>query len=150
MEIPQECPDCGATLMGVSCQDSFHQMLLWEFENPALGVVHHLMVLCYILQHPSSYSPEALEHAKNLLVDFLEHGVSPQETRKRHRGKLDSGKRKWKIRGSPVASGSYQRPIRWTVTAADVIGDGPGHYCDRVNAWAQSVLQALRTSGNLQ
>jgi hypothetical protein len=28
-----------------TCQDNFYQMLYWEAENPALGIVHHLMVL---------------------------------------------------------------------------------------------------------
>jgi hypothetical protein len=124
-------------------------MLLWESENPALAAVHHLMVLCYHLQHPSLYSPEAVKYGKNLLIDFVERGVSPQETRKRHKGKVDSGKRKWKIEGTPESFGSYERPIHWTLTAVDVIADGPGPYCDKVHAWAQSVLQVLRASGNL-
>ncbi len=32
------------------------------------------MVLCYHLQHPSLYSPEGLDEAKRLLIEFLEHG----------------------------------------------------------------------------
>src|SRR5262245_38185795 len=98
METIQICSECGSAWRDrQTCQDHFHQMLYWEFEYPDLGVVHHLMVLCYHLQHPSLYSPEGLRYSMQLLVDFVERGVSPQESRQRSRVIVDSANRKWKI-----------------------------------------------------
>jgi len=144
------CPECGASWCeGETCQDCFHQMLFWEAENPKYGVVHHLMVLCYHLQHPSLYSPEGLNEAKRLLIGFVKHGVSPVEVHQRARTQVDSGQRKWKIKGTSASHGSYQYPIRWTKTAADVIASGVNNYCGSVRAWAQSVYVTLQASGNL-
>jgi hypothetical protein len=119
-------------------------MLFWEAENPAYGAeVHHLMVLCYHLQHPSLYSPEGLKEARRLLVEFVEHGASPVEVRQRNRARVDSGQRKWKIKATATAHGSYDPPIQWTMTAADVVAGGSENYCDNVQAWAQLINKML-------
>jgi hypothetical protein len=123
-------------------------MLFWENEHPDDGVVHHLMVLCYHLQHPSLLSPDGLQGQMRLLADFLEGGITPQEVRWRDRSALDSGNRKYKIKGTPAAHGSYDHPIEWPMTTPDVINAGVDSYCDSVRSWAQSVLQTLRASGN--
>ena len=100
---PQVCPECGAVWHDEkTCQDHFHQMLFWEAEHPSYGEVHHLMVLCYHLQHPSLYSPEGLGAAKHLLAEFLERGATTDDVRKRQRAELDSSKRTWKIKGRPL------------------------------------------------
>ena len=119
-------------------------------ENPAFArEVHHLMVVCYHLQHPSLCSPEGLNGAKHLLVDFVERGISPQQVRQRDRDKLDSGKRNYKIKGTVASHGTYAYPIGWTITAADVTRGSLYSYVDNVKAWAQSLLNDLKTSGNL-
>jgi hypothetical protein len=145
MESTRACPECGAVWQGdTTCQDYFHQMLFWENENPANGVVHHLMVLCYHLQHPSLYSPEGLEYSKGLLVDFVEGGLSTEAVRQRSRDQVDSGKRAWKITARPDAHGVYDHPIRWTKTAADVVAAGADNYVDSVRSWAQAVYESLQ------
>ena len=150
METPQHCPECRATWTeGITCQDHLHQMLFWEAEDPSLGVVHHLMVLCYHLQHPSLYSPEGLRFSMQLLVDFVEHGVSPQESRQQNRTVVNSSNRKWKITATPTSHGSYENPIQWPMTAAHVIAGGTDQYCENVRAWSRSMLEALVASGNL-
>ncbi len=145
------CPECGAPWPdGSTCQDCFSQLEAWEFENPAERyAVHHLMVLCYHLQHPSLYAPDGLNYAKQLLVDFVDGGVTPQEVRERSRNKVDSGKRTWKIKPKPGLTGSYAHPIRWRMTAADVIANGADSYCNSVRAWARLVLEDIRATGNL-
>jgi hypothetical protein len=144
-----QCLECGAALPeGVTCRDHFDQMLYWEAENSANWAVHHLMVLCYHLQHPSLYSPEMLNGGMGLLADFVERGITTEQVRKRDRDKVDSGKRTWKIKGTPESHGVYKHPITWTMTAADVTGAGEPNYCDSVRAWSQSMLEALRLSGN--
>ena len=149
-DTTQSCPECGAALEGgKTCQDDFHRMLYWESENPSLWEVHHLMVLCYHLQHPSLYSPAALTWAKETLVEFVEDDLSTEEVRRRNRTNLDSGNRKWKIKGTPDSHGSYTHPVKWTMTAADVTAGAMNDYCENVRAWARSVLDAIKTSNNL-
>lgn len=140
------CPDCGAAhANGVTCQDDFYQMLYWEAEVPARGEVHHLMVLCYHLQHPGLYSPAGLQHALGLLDDFIVRGKSPAEVRHINRDKVASDQRAWKITARPDQHGAYDRAIAWTLTAADVIAGGPDRYCDTVRLWARSVHEAVNS-----
>ena len=144
------CPGCGTQWRdGITCEAHFHQMLYWEHENPANWEVHHLMVLCYHLQHPSLYAPDGLATSKNLLVTFVDGGVSPQEVRVQSRDIVDSGKRKFKITATPDLHGAYANPIRWSMTTADVIDAGIDGYIDSGYAWAKSTLEALKSSGNL-
>jgi len=149
METTQVCPECGAAWdKEKTCQDHLHQILFWEAENTNYGLeVHHLMVLCYHLQHPSLYSPEGLSGAIHLLTDFLERGVTTEEVRRRHRATLDSGKRTWKIKGTPASHGVYDPPMQWKMTAATVIAGGVDNYCDSVRTWARSVYEELKASG---
>jgi hypothetical protein len=102
------------------------------------------MVLCYHLQHPSLYSPEGLTWARNLLTEFVEHGTSPGEVRRLNRSKLDSGKRDWKITGTPTAHGSYSHPVHWSTTVGYIVAGGPPNYCDNVRTWARSINEELR------
>ncbi len=140
----QQCPECGAPWAGeTTCQDYFHQMLFWENEYPEAGVVHHLMVLSYHLQHPSLYSAEGLKHARTLLDGFVEHGLSTEQVRREQRERVDSGRRQWKVTARPGDHGSYERPVSWTMTAADVVAAGPEEYCDNVRKWALSIHESL-------
>ena len=151
MDVQQACPECEAVWqMGVTCLDHFHQMLFWENEDPQRGAVHHLMVLGYHLQHPSLYAPDGLEYSLQLLADFVEHGVSPQQVRKQRRSAVDSGKRKWKIRARTGLHGAYRRPVRWSMTAQDVVNAGAEHYIESVQQWVRAILADLRLSGNLE
>lgn len=150
METISVCPECGAAWHDEkTCQDHFHQMLAWEWEHPAYWEVHHLMVLCYHLQHPSLYTPEGLNGGIQLVADFVERGVTPQETRRQHRAAVDSGARTWKMKGTPASHGAYDPPVQWTITAANVTAGGADNYCDNVRAWARSVYEALKSSGKI-
>jgi hypothetical protein len=119
-------------------------MLFWEAETPAYGEVHHLMVLCYHLQHPSLYSPEGLREGLRLLAAFLDEGLTPQQVRRDNRARVDSSRRKWKIKGTAAAHGAYDPPIEWTMTAADVVTGGAANYCENVWRWARSVQEAIK------
>ncbi|MCL4266975.1 MAG: hypothetical protein KJ069_27595 [Anaerolineae bacterium] len=101
------------------------------------------MVLCFHLQHPHLYSPEGLAYARQLLDQFVVQGLSPAEVRQQNRAQVNSSNRAWKITGTVVSFGAYEHPVRWTMTAADVITGGPENYGARVHAWAQSIQQAL-------
>ena len=134
---------------GETCERFFHQMLYWENENAERGVVHHLAVLSYHLQHPSLYSPEGLEYSLQLLVEFVEGGVSPEQVREQRGSEVDSSQRKWRIKGIPGTQGAYKYPVRWSLTAKDVVIAGADRYIDQVEAWARAILADLRLSGNL-
>jgi hypothetical protein len=151
MEVEAKyCPECGAKWEdGTTCQDDFHQMLFWEAEKPSLGVVHHLMVLCYHLQHPSLYSADGLENAKTLLIDFVVRGLSTERVRQQNRNQVDSGKRQWKVMARPNSHGTYRYPMTWTMTARDVVAGGMDHYVENVQAWAKSMLASLQVSNNI-
>ena len=146
MEASQRCLECGAVWVdGHTCAVYFHQMLFWEAENPHYGVeVHHLMVLCYHLQHPSLYSPDGVNEARGLLVEFIEHDASPVEVVRRNRARVDSSRRDWKITGTAASYGSYDAPIHWEMTAVDVVAGGSEHYCDNVRSWAGSINATLK------
>lgn len=108
-----------------------------------MGEVHHLMVLCFHLQHPHLYSPEGLAHARQLLDQFVAQGLSPAQVRQQNRAQVNSANRAWKITGAPTSFGAYEHSATWTMTAVDVIAGGPENYCERVRAWAQSIHQVL-------
>jgi hypothetical protein len=143
--ILPHCPDCGAPQSaGETCEAHFHQLLFWEAEHPDYAAqLHHLMVLCYHLQHPGLYSPEGLIEARRLLVDFLDGGLSPQTVRQRNRARVDSGARTWTITARAGARGAYHSPVAWPMTIADVVAGGVEAYCDNVRTWAQSIHAAL-------
>lgn len=147
--MTEYCTECGAIWKDDrTCETDFHQMLFWENEFPELGVVHHLMVLNYHLQHPSLYSPDGLRFSMNLLREFVEQGVSTEQSRQRYREMLSSTHRTWKIKGCPDAHGSYPHPIEWTMRAADVIEGGAESYIENVEKWSRSILESLRLSQN--
>jgi hypothetical protein len=121
-------------------------MLFWESKNPDNWAVHHLTVACYHIQHPSLYSPEALDYAKGLLEAFLIEGRSPDEVRKRNRAQVDSGRRTWKIKGTPDRHGAHPYAVAWTMSTADVIAGGADNYCANVQRWAWSIHTALQAA----
>lgn len=145
------CPECRASLSDhQSCRDYFHQMCFWELENLAVyGVNHHLMVLCYHLQHPSLYSQPGLLGAMRILAEFIERGVTPQDMRRRLSRQVDSRSRNYKISGTLANHGKYLHPVKWEMTAADVVAGGIHNFVDNVSVWAHSVYRSLKTSGNL-
>jgi len=141
------CDECGGLHAGErTCQDDFHQMLYWENEDARRGVVHHLTVLCYHLQHPGLLSPEWLEEAPGLLADFIERGLTTEEVRRRDRARVSSGKRRWKVAATEERRGRYARRPDWRVRALDVVAAGAEAYVDSVQAWARAVLEDLRTT----
>lgn len=142
---PFTCPSCGALHAGERrCADDFYQMLYWESEEPARGVVHHLTVLCYHLQHPELYSTEGLRHALELLEQFVGQGLSPEQVRRQARSRLDSGNRAWTVTAREDDHGAYDRPMHWSMTATDVVRAGPDAYVAAVRAWAEAVYSTIK------
>jgi hypothetical protein len=147
----EHCPECGAPWPeGHTCDDDFHQMLFWEAEYPAYGAeVHHLMVLCFHMQHPGRYSAEGLQEGKVLLTEFVANGTSPQEMRRRNAPRVASDVRKTPITARPDNKGAYAQPVTWTMRAADVARADVHSYVANTRQWAQHVYDDLKASGNL-
>lgn len=143
------CSECGAPLAsGRTCADDFHQLLFWENERPALGEAHHLLVLCYHLQHPSLYSAEGLAHARQLLADFVAGGLSPEEARRRQRAAVASGNRHWSVTAREGNRGQYARRPDWSMTVGDVVAGSIDNYVANVRAWASHIHQVLVQEGS--
>lgn len=144
------CEACGAPISDErTCQDDFYQMLYWEHEFPALGVVHHLMVISYHLQHPHLYSPQGLNGIQQQLKQFIETDITPEQMRQGMRQAVDSGKRNYAITARPGSYGQYDHPMPWTLHACDVVAGGAENYIQNTHAWAQSIYSVLKQTGEL-
>jgi hypothetical protein len=117
----------------------FDEFLILEFTDAGNGVVHHLTVAAYMLQHSSKLTREGWLHMRELLKEFLVEHKPPEHVRRQNRDLVDSGKRKFKIAskdGLPVINKST-----WTKTILDVRAESAEVYCADVTAWARSVLE---------
>src|SRR4030066_27450 len=136
--MPTSCSQCGASFaQDETCQNRFNASQLIEIEQPTYYAVHHLSVPCYMLQH-NLYSLQGWMVAKELLDQFINHGLTPQTARKQYRDRSDNANRKWSITRGEKLPGFEQ--IAWSRTIADVRLDTPEHYCADVRSWAMSIL----------
>ena len=131
------CPECGAP--DALCQTRFDEFLVLEFTDTGYGIVHHLTVSAYMIQHSSKLTKEGWLFERNLLKEFLFDNKPPAFIRKQNKDIVDSGKRKFKIKsrdGQPVIN-----KATWTKTILDVRTENAEVYCEDVTAWAKSVLE---------
>lgn len=131
------CPECGAP--ETLCHTRFDEFLVLEFTDAGYGVVHHLTVTAYMLQHSSKLTREGWLHERELLREFLVENKPPAFIRKKNRDLVDSGKRTFKIKsrdGLPVINKTM-----WTKTILDVRTENAEVYCADVSVWARAVLE---------
>ncbi len=131
------CPECGAA--DNLCQARFDEFLALEFTDPAYGIVHHLTVATYMLQHSSKISREGRLHERELLREFLVENKPPSYIRKQNKDLVDSGKRTFTFKskdGKPVID-----KTAWTKTILDVCAEDAEVYCKDITAWARSALK---------
>ena len=131
------CPECGAP--DSACEPRFNECLALEFSDAAYGVVHHLTVAAYMLQHSSKLTREGWIYERNLLKEFLIENKPPAFIRQQNKDLVDSGKRTFKIKstdGMPVIN-----KTTWTKTILDIRMDNAEGYCEDVTMWAKSVLE---------
>ena len=139
------CPQCGAApLDGKTCKDKYGEILALEFQEPAVfGVVHHITVTCYNLQHPDFFSDEAIEWMKTSLRKIIEEGLSPAELRKSAGKRTGEG---MNVRRQ-TAPADVPRRIIWSLTVMDVRADSAEVYVREIRAWAKSILDDLNRDG---
>jgi hypothetical protein len=131
------CPECDA--LETLCKPCFDEFLILEFTDTGYGVVHHLTVAAYMLQHSSKLTREGWLYERELLREFLVENKPPEFIRKQIRDQVDSGKRKFKIAskdGLPVINKSM-----WSKTILNVRAENAEIYCADVITWAKSVLE---------
>lgn len=129
------CPECGAA----DCRSRFDEFLVLEFTDTGYGIVHHLTVAAYMLQHSSQLTREGWLHERELLREFLVEQKPPSFIRKQNRDLVDNGKRSFKIK-----SRDGHRIIQkstWTKTILDVRMENAEQYCVDVTDWAKCVLE---------
>jgi hypothetical protein len=131
------CPECGAA--DNLCQSRFDEFLVLEFTDPGYGIVHHLTVATYMLQHSSKMTREGWLHERELLREFLVENKPPSYIRKQNKDLMDSGRRTFKFTsrdGKPVIG-----KTSWSKTILDVRVEDAGLYCEDITAWARSALE---------
>lgn len=128
----QTCEHCGAQ-HNQTCEEAFHTLLFWELDG-GLFAEHHRLGLCYQLQHPEQLSQEALAVAIESLGK-LQAGMSVGDFRAQMQEQAKN--RKHKIKATNHSIGSYDSPIAWRMTIADVVAAGIENYYESVRRWAQ-------------
>ena len=131
------CPECGAP--DSLCQTRFDEFLVLEFTDPGYGVVHHLTVATYMLQHSSRMTREGWLHERELLREFLVENKPPTYIRRQNKDRVDSSKRKFKIKsttGQPVID-----KTSWNKTILNVRTENADIYREDVTTWATSTLE---------
>jgi hypothetical protein len=132
------CPQCSALLPdGTTCRELFDYSQLKEIEQPENYALHHLSLLCYMLQH-NIYARTGWLGGRDLLNQFVYRGLTPASARRQNRKKLDSRKRDWSLTKGEKLPGVES--VKWTFTIADVRLDTAEHYTADVRRWAESVL----------
>lgn len=138
--MPDRCPECGAPWTAEdNCTTRFHHFMALEMTNADYGVVHHLTVAAYMLQHPSQLSQRGWLEERALLKQFLVDGLSPAAVRAQHRHELDSGKRDWSLKKIPCLE--LPPTFSWALTILSVDDSTPERYRRDIEIWARQVLQ---------
>lgn len=134
------CPECGALWPeGFSCEQAFHALLAQEWQDPDLQAEHFFLVACYNLQHPASFTDEALKNLQQGLFARLETGLSILDLRKRAEARFNGSNRVKK----PEAERQVQLR-RWTFTLVDVYAEGALEgAAERVRDWANAIHQQV-------
>jgi hypothetical protein len=134
--MSDQCPQCGA----IGCKEKYGEILALEFEQPTVfGAVHHITVTCYNLQHPDTFTDEALAWMRSTLRDIVEKGLTGPELLKRTRGAFRGDARVKRH----AAHAEAPALVKWSMTVADVRTDSSEIYVEDIKAWAKSILKDL-------
>lgn len=133
------CPECGGKqVAGKDCQSMLEDMHAWEWQIPELGALHFVFVAAYLLQHPSSLTPEAYSLLADSFTEHLNGNLGIDEIRRRHAQAIKGVMR---VRRPEGDRGIV--PRSWQMTIADAHGGTQTGVADRVMTWAKAVRLEL-------
>jgi Family of unknown function (DUF5946) len=115
-----------------SCEEKFHHALTLDFTNLEYGMVHHLLVTTYMLQH-NRYTTQAAFGIVQIMQTLLES--APSEHHRQLVRQNSSGTTRV-IRREPAP------PLRavWQHTIGDVDLSSGEAYIRTVRAWAETTF----------
>jgi hypothetical protein len=130
MAAATTCPGCRA----VGCEARFHACLVADFSDPTYGIVHHLVVAAYGLQH-GWYT----EQATPWMVEFVRSHLDrePTDHDRRDVRRVTDGAMQVRARASRVPH------VPWAHSIADVDVRSAEAYVSTVRTWAGSVARSL-------
>lgn len=129
------CANCGA----FDCEGSFHACLAADFTAPDYGVVHHLVVSAYGLQH-GWYTAEAEPGMVDFLLSHLDRPPSDHD-RRTIRAATDG----------PVqvrARQPHSRNVDWEHHVGDIDRSSAEAYVTSVRKWTASIATKLLDEGH--
>jgi hypothetical protein len=133
------CKQCGGIFtLNETCKDRFNITQAKEFENNGYFTVHHLSVLCYMLQH-NNYSKKGWLFAREVLVHFIYNNLTPDQIRKQNHHILDSRNRKWNLNSTQKLT--EVEGIKWSFTLGNVRHNVAEEYCEDIKHWAKNILE---------
>lgn len=135
MAASDRCPQCG----GVDCEQHFHNLLALEYVDARYGVVHHLTVPTYMLQHPRDISAEGWRNMRQTLHAFVIDGVAPREHRAAIRDEVAAGARTWSFKKGPRIS--LPPDFRWTQNIDAIDESDAAAYRRQIETWARRTLE---------
>lgn len=130
MEAVPICERCSAD----DCQARFHRCLAADFSDPAYGVVHHLVVAAYGLQH-GWYTEESEPRMVAFVLSHLD----------RHPTEHDRQQIRLATEGAVRVRARDPRSVAvsWDRSVADVDVTDADAYVATVRGWAGSVARTL-------
>lgn len=143
MAAMTQCPICGADWRtGMTCEDAYHILIAREFVDPLAGMVHHLTVLCYMIQH-DQYTQSAYDWARASLEKIILQNLTTDELRLSARS--FARQKQTGIVRNPNTPSVVRPKTAWTMTVVDAAQatDSKEHVA-LVKSWARAVWDAIK------
>jgi len=143
MAAISHCAICGADWRaGLTCEDAYHTLLAREFSDPMAGQVHHLTVICYMIQH-DRYSAAAAAWARDMLEKLVVRGLSVADLSAAARSIVHT--KTTPIARDPNAPPLVQPTHAWRMTVVDAgRAVNAEEHAVLVTTWARAVWDTIR------
>ena len=132
------CPECGSpSADNLTCWDMLGIICSWEWSDSELQKEHFLTVASYNLQHPAQFEEKALSQLRTALAEYLDHGVSPSELRRRASTAFEGSRKVLKKETDRIT-----HLTQWPMTISAVYAEGNARgAAERVRDWGKSIRE---------
>lgn len=142
------CPECGGLYDEADgCATQFGLMLEREFVDPTYGIVHHLTVAGYMLQHATRLSRRGWLEMRALLRKHLREGVDVEGLKRHIRAAGVTSFKGWSFKPDGTRM-DEAIGFAWSQTIATIDLSSGERYGDDVRRWADSVLAEAESIGD--